>query len=49
MRDDRAWWVVEHISRDRIDSALLLRVQVICLIDTRAAHNDKKEARNFCL
>jgi hypothetical protein len=28
---------------------LLLRVQVFCLIDTRAAHNDKKEARSFCL
>jgi hypothetical protein len=49
MRDDRARWVVEHISRDGIDFALLLRVQVFCLIDTRAAHNDKKEARSFCL
>jgi hypothetical protein len=28
---------------------LLLRVQVFCLIDTRAAHNDKKEARSCSL
>lgn len=49
MRDDRARWVAEHISRDGIDFALLLRVQVFCLIDTRATHDDKKEARSFCL
>lgn len=31
-----------HISRDGIDFALLSRVEVFCLIDTRAAHDDKK-------
>lgn len=37
------------LSRDGIDFALLLRVQVFCLIDTRAAHDDQKEARRFLL
>lgn len=37
------------LSGDGIDFALLLRVQVFCLIDTRAAHDDQKEARRFLL
>jgi hypothetical protein len=37
------------LSGDGIDIALLLRVQVFCLIDTRAAHDDQKEARRCLL
>ncbi len=45
MRDDRVRWVDEHIFSDRINLALLLRVQIFYLIDTRAIQNDGKEAR----
>ncbi len=38
-----------HLSRWNRLCALLLRVHVFCLIDTRAAHDDKKEARRLCL
>ncbi len=40
----------EHISRDRIELALLLRVQIFYLIDTRVIQNyckKKARKRNF--
>jgi hypothetical protein len=41
--------VPDESSSTSLEMESTLRVQVFCLIDTRAAHDYKKEARILCL